>query len=88
MQKYLIINDGNITGTSNTYEVKENGNGTTTKGAAVAVAQHNTKQPIIVMINGSNLKAIVPLTEVNPQHNPPEALELIEIEVKFTLNKK
>ena len=77
----LIVNDGNITGTNDTYEVKENGNGTTTKGAAIAVAQHNTKQPIVVMINGGNLKSIVPLTEVNPQHNPPEALELIEIVV-------
>ena len=77
----LIVNDGNITGTNDTYEVKENGNGTTTKGAAIAVAQHNTKLPIVVMINGGNLKAVVPLTEENPQGNPPEALELIEIAV-------
>lgn len=77
----LIVNDGNITGTNDTYEVKKNDSGTTTKGAAIAVAQHNTKQPIVVMINGGNLKSVVPLTEVNPQHNPPEALELIEIVV-------
>ena len=77
----LIVNGGDITGTNPTYEVKKNDSGTTTKGAAIAVSQHNTKQPIVVMINGGNLKAVVPLTEVNPQHNPPEALELIEIEV-------
>ncbi len=77
----LIVNDGNITGTNDTYEVNKNDSGTTTKGAAIAVAQHNTKQPIVVMINGGNLKSVVPLTEVNPQHNPPEALELIEIVV-------
>ena len=77
----LIVNDGNITGTNDTYEVNKNDSGTTTKGAAIAVSQHNTKQPIVVMINGGNLKSVVPLTEVNPQHNPPEALELIEIVV-------
>lgn len=77
----LIVNDGSITGTNDTYEVNKNDSGTTTKGAAIAVAQHNTKLPIVVMINGGNLKSVVPLTEVNPQHNPPEALELIEIVV-------
>lgn len=77
----LIVNGGDITGTNPTYEVNKNDSGTTTKGAAIAVSQHNTKLPIVVMINGGNLKAVVPLTEENPQGNPPEALELIEIAV-------
>ena len=77
----LIVNGGNITGTNPTYEVNKNDSGTTTKGAAIAVSQHNTKLPIVVMINGGNLKAVVPLTEENPQGNPPEALELIEIAI-------
>lgn len=77
----LIVNDGYIIGTNDTYEVKKNDSGTTTKGAAIAVSQHNTKQPIHVEINGGNLKAVVPLTETNPQENPPEAIELIEITV-------
>ena len=77
----LIVNSGNIIGTSDTYSVSRNDSGTTTKGAAIAIAQHNTKKPIKVVINGGNLKALVPLAEGNPQGNPPEAIELIEIEV-------
>lgn len=77
----LIVNDGYIIGTSPTYEAEKNDNGTTTKGAAIAVAQHNTQQPINVTVKGSTLRAVVPLTEVNPQNNPPEALDLITIDV-------
>ena len=77
----LTVNGGTITGTSDTYEVIENANGNTTKGAAIGVSQHTTKQPINVTINGSNLKAVVPLCEVNPQNNPKEAIDLIKIEV-------
>ena len=77
----LVVNGGNITATSNTYSVIENGNGTTTKGAAIGVSQHNTKLPIHVIINGGNLKAPVPICDVNPQNNPPESLEKVIIEI-------
>ena len=77
----LIVNGGTITGTSESFTSNENGNGTTTTGSAIAVSQHTTKQPIHVIINGGNLKAAVPLTEVNPMNNPPEAIELVIIEV-------
>ena len=77
----LIVNGGNITATSNTYSVIENGNGTTTKGAAIGVSQHNTKLPIHVIINGGNLKAPIPICDVNPQNNPPESLEKVIIEI-------
>jgi hypothetical protein len=77
----LIVNDGIILGTSETYEVNANASGTTTKGAAIGVSQHNTQQPIQVIINGGNLKSVVPLCEVNPMDNPPEATELVTIEV-------
>lgn len=78
----LIVNGGTITGTSDIYSVTENTSGTTTKGTAIGVSQHTTKQPILVIINGGNLKAPVPLTEVNPQNNPPEAIEQVKVEVK------
>ena len=77
----LVVNGGNITATSNIYSVIENGNGTTTKGAAIGVSQHNTKLPIHVIINGGNLKAPVPICDVNPQNNPQEALEKVIIEI-------
>ena len=75
----LVINDGNITGTSETYSNTTNPNGTTSLGAAVAVAQHNTKLPIEVIINGGNLKALVPIVESNPQGNSPEDISKVSI---------
>ena len=77
----LIVNGGTITGTSDTYEATNNPSGTTTKGAAIAVSQHISEQPIVVAINGGSLKSVIPLWEVNPMNNPPEALEKITIEV-------
>lgn len=78
----LIVNDGNIVVTSDTYEVNHNQSGSTTKGIAIAVAQHSTKKPIEVIIDGGNYEAPVPLSIVNPANNPPEALELISVKVK------
>ena len=75
----LIVNDGTIIGTDDNYEVTYNASGTTTKGAAIAVSQHTTKLPIEVVINGGNLKAVVPLTETNPMNNPQSAIDLISI---------
>lgn len=78
----LIVNGGNITGTSDVYEVIPNDSGTTSKGAAIAVVQHTTQQPIHVVINGGNLKSAAPIAEDNPMDNPPEAIEKVVIEIK------
>ena len=75
----LVVNDGNIIGTSSTYSNTTNSNGSTSLGAAVAVAQHNTKLPIEVIINGGNLKALVPIVETNPQGNSPEDISKVSI---------
>ena len=45
----LIVNGGTITGTSDTYSITKNDSGTTSKGAAIAVSQHNTRLPIEVI---------------------------------------
>ena len=73
----LNITSGTIIGGDN-YSVKTNNSGTTTSGAAVAVAQHNTKQPITVNICGGTFRAAVPFSETNPQGNDPEFTETIE----------
>ena len=78
----LIVNGGYITGTSDTYSITKNDSGTTSKGAAIAIAQHNTKLPIEVIINGGNLKAKVPIGEGNPQGNPQDAINQITITIK------
>lgn len=78
----LIVNGGNIEGTADTYEIKNNDNGTTSKGTAIAVSQHVTKQPINVTINDGKFEAMVPLCNVNPMNNPVEAVEQVVIDVK------
>lgn len=78
----LVVNDGNIVGTSDTYSITKNDSGTTSKGAAIAVSQHNTRLPIEVIINGGNLKAKVPVAEGNPQNNPQDAIDQVSITIK------
>ncbi|MBP5634057.1 hypothetical protein J6X13_03975 [Candidatus Saccharibacteria bacterium] len=73
----LNITGGTLIG-GNDYSVQSNLSGTTTNGAAVAIAQHNTKQPIIVNICGGTFRAAVPFSETNPQGNDPEFTETIE----------
>ena len=77
----LIVNDGYIEGTSDTFEITHNLNGTTSKGSAIAVVQHISKQPIEVIINGGNLKAETPISEGNPLNNPQESIDQITITI-------
>lgn len=69
----MIVN-GNavLTATANEYVCNPNGNGTTTTGAAVAIAQHTTKQDIALTINGGTFNGVKALSECNPQENDPE----------------
>lgn len=63
----LTVNGGTITGTADSYNYEANGNGTTTKGAAIAVAQHGTALPIAVTLNGGTLVGteLIGVTDVN-----------------------
>ena len=74
----LTITGGTITtGAGVEYKVEPSGSGTTTYGAAVAVAQHTTKQPINVSISGGTFSAPVAFSEANPQKNPEEDIEKV-----------
>ena len=63
------INGGYITSSYTPTDVTPNGNGTTTLGAALAIAQHTTKQSITVTINGGEFKGYSALSVANPQGN-------------------
>ncbi|MBQ0087388.1 MAG: hypothetical protein KBS72_06880 [Bacteroidales bacterium] len=52
----FVINGGTLTCTASPLEVDPNGSGSTTKGAALAIAQHTTKKDINVTVNGGTLK--------------------------------
>lgn len=77
----LIVSGGTITATGDSTSTDPNGNGSTTVGAAIAVVQHTTKQPINVKINGGSFNGVSALYEANPQSNPKEATEKIGIVV-------
>lgn len=79
----LEINGGKLVGT-NEYYVKPNSNGGTTLGAAVAIAQHTTRQPIEVVINAkdSNFDAVVPFSFANPQEHSQDILDLVTLSIK------
>ena len=63
------------------YAFNPNGNGSTASGVAIAVAQHTTKRPINVVVNGGNFTAPVAFGESNPQHNPGEDVEKVSLSI-------
>ena len=68
----MNISDGEYTASATQFSCDANGNGTTTVGAALAIAQHTTKKDIAVTINGGHFKGVKALSESNPQSNDPK----------------
>ena len=54
----LTLNGGTITATAEAYSYKANGSGSTTKGAAISIAQHTTVLPTAVTLNGGTLVGV------------------------------
>ncbi|MBQ6468065.1 MAG: InlB B-repeat-containing protein [Clostridia bacterium] len=77
----LTIEGGKISGNKEEYDCTANKNGLTTKGAAVSVCQHTTKQPIDVKISGGTFEAKLPFSEVNALENPAEDVANITYEI-------
>ena len=78
----LNVTGGTITVDGDTaYSVNPNGNGSTTKGAAVAAVQHTTLLPLSVNISGGSLTAQVAFSEANPQQNPRDAIDRIQVAI-------
>ena len=69
----LTVNGGTITGTAASTTVTANGNGSTTQGAGVAIAQHTSCLPIEVTINNGTITGATALNEANPQNNSSDA---------------
>lgn len=67
----MTIESGTFTATAAEYSCNPKGNGTTTEGAALAIAQHTTKKDISDTVNGGTFKGIKALNESNPQNNDP-----------------
>lgn len=72
----LIVNGAEISSNAVPTEVEPNGSGTTTTGAAIAVAQHTTKLPIDVVINDGKFSAYTPLNHSDPQNNELDNIKI------------
>lgn len=78
----LNIHGGTINVPANTaYTISANGNGSTTTGAAVAVAQHTTLQPINVNITGGVFTAPIAFVEANPQYNDAQDIQKVSLSI-------
>ena len=75
----LVVNSGTMIGNGDPFESDPNGNGATTRGAAVAAVQHTTKLDLSVEINGGTLQGARAFYQANLQNNGKEALEKISI---------
>ena len=77
----ININDAKITATAVPTEVRPNGSGSTTKGSAVAIAQHTTKLPLEVNISGGVFEAYTPVNESNPENNDATSIAKVAINI-------
>ena len=60
---------GTFKATASPTSVEANGNGTTTFGAAIGIAQHNTQKAINVTISNGKFEGYTALSVLNPQNN-------------------
>lgn len=75
----LYIENGSFTSKATKYSCSANGSGTTTSGAAIAIAQHTTKKDISVEINGGTFTGVKALNESNPQVNDPKPQVILSV---------
>lgn len=78
----LVVNGGTIIGTHKPVEVTSNGNGSTSMGVGIAVAQHTTKLAVNVTINGGTIQGFSALYQSNPEENSVDDIVKINITVK------
>ncbi len=78
----LTVNGATVNGNGIPTSVTPNGNGSTSVGAGIAVAQHTTKLPIDVTISDGTISGYTAFYESNPQNNAAEDLAKINIAVK------
>ena len=78
----LTVNKGSvITGTGIPISVEPNGNGSTTDGVGIAIAQHDTKLPITVEVNGGEISGYTAFYESNPQDNDANDIAKISLAI-------
>ncbi len=76
----LTVSNCSITGGEN-FACNPNGNGTTTDGAGIAIAQHTTKLPIDVAIEDGSISGAYSVYESNPQQNDVDSIAKVNLSI-------
>ena len=81
--KLIVPTDSKVEveGTGDPFAQEANGNGSTTIGSAIAVAQHTTKLAIDVQIAGGKFSAVKPFLQANIQKNDADSVDKIKIAI-------
>ena len=79
--KLTVQDEAAVTATSSPSESNPNGNGSTTSGAAIAIAQHTTKLPLEVTIEGGVIKGYTPVYQSNPQENDADSVAKVGLSI-------
>lgn len=76
----LTVTNSTITG-NGTFKCEASGNGTTTDGVGIAIAQHTTKLPINVTISGGTISGTYAVYESNPQDNNDDSIAKVKLSI-------
>lgn len=76
----LTVSNCSITGGED-FACNPNGNGTTTDGAGIAIAQHTTKLAIDVAIEGGTIAGAYSVYESNPQQNDADSIAKVNLSI-------
>lgn len=71
-----VSGDAVVTGMMVPTSVEPNGNGNTTAGSGIAIAQHTTRMPIDVRVSGGTISGFSALYESNPENGSPKDLAM------------
>lgn len=77
----LVVKGGTIVGTAVPTETKENGSGTTTTGAGIAIVQHTTEKDLAAVVEGGTVKGYTALYHNNTEDNSDEAAAKVSLKV-------
>ena len=77
----LSVKDSVINGKAERTVVNADGNGSTTVGAGIAIAQHTTKLPIDVKISSGKITGASAVYESNPQKNGEDSIAKIKLSI-------
>lgn len=77
----LTVKGGTIVGTAVPTTTKENGNGSTTEGAGIAIVQHTTELDLSAVVEGGTVKGYTALYHNNTENNSDEAAAKVSLKV-------